>query len=78
MMGSAAMNLSYASCGRVDGYFQKGIKCWDICAGVIIYREAGGYVTDYEGNESFDLYKGEIIAVPSKEFAKEVINTIKS
>lgn len=48
-LGSAALDLCYVACGRVDGYWEKELKPWDIMAGVLIAREAGGTVTDYTG-----------------------------
>ena len=44
--GSAALDLAWVAHGRFDGYWELGIKPWDICAGLILVREAGGYVTD--------------------------------
>lgn len=59
--GSAALDLAYVAAGRHDGYWEKGIKPWDIAAGELLVREAGGLVTDYKGGND-PLYKGEIIA----------------
>ena len=47
--GSAALDLAYVACGRLDGYFEAGIKPWDIAAGVLLVREAGGRVCDFRG-----------------------------
>ncbi len=47
--GSAALDLAYVACGRLDGYFEGGVKPWDIAAGVLLVREAGGKVCDYKG-----------------------------
>ncbi|MFP5374257.1 MAG: inositol monophosphatase family protein [Gammaproteobacteria bacterium] len=47
--GSAALDLAYVACGRVDGYFEAGVKPWDIAAGALLVREAGGRVTDFRG-----------------------------
>jgi len=59
--GSAALDLCRAACGQTDGYWEKGISPWDIAAGMVIVREAGGKVTDYSGGEDCFL-RGEIIA----------------
>ena len=48
-MGSAALDLAYVAAGRYDGYWETGLSPWDVAAGVIIVREAGGYVTEVEG-----------------------------
>ncbi len=47
--GSAALDLAYVACGRLDGYFEAGLKAWDIAAGVLLVREAGGRVCDFRG-----------------------------
>ncbi|WP_026100308.1 inositol monophosphatase family protein [Fortiea contorta] len=47
--GSAAMDLAYVACGRVDGYWERGLSPWDITAGIILLQEAGGKVSAYDG-----------------------------
>ena len=47
--GSAALDLAYVACGRVDGYFEAGVKPWDIAAGMLLVREAGGRVIAADG-----------------------------
>ncbi len=47
--GSAALDLAYVACGRLDGYFEAGVKPWDIAAGALLVREAGGRVCEYNG-----------------------------
>jgi myo-inositol-1(or 4)-monophosphatase len=47
--GSAALDLAYIACGRADGYFEAGLQPWDIAAGVLMVREAGGRICDYRG-----------------------------
>lgn len=48
-LGSAALDLAYVATGRLDGYWEKDLKRWDIMAGVLLVQEAGGTVTDYAG-----------------------------
>lgn len=48
-VGSAALDLAYVACGRADAYFEAGVKAWDIAAGVLLVREAGGKVCNYRG-----------------------------
>ena len=60
-LGSAALDLCYVATGRLDGYYERGIKAWDIAAGVLILREAGGKVSDYRGDD-LDLERGEAVA----------------
>jgi myo-inositol-1(or 4)-monophosphatase len=59
--GSAAIDLAYVAAGRFDGYWEKGIKSWDIAAGVVLVEEAGGLVTDYDQGP-FQLESGRILA----------------
>ena len=47
--GSAALDLAYVACGRADAYFEAGVKAWDIAAGLLLVREAGGKVCDFKG-----------------------------
>ncbi|MFH7031076.1 MAG: inositol monophosphatase family protein [Heteroscytonema crispum UTEX LB 1556] len=59
--GSASMDLAYVACGRVDGYWERGLSPWDMAAGVILLQEAGGKVTAYDGTP-FKLESGRILA----------------
>jgi len=47
--GSAALDLAYVACARLDAYFEAGVQAWDIAAGVLLVREAGGKVCDFKG-----------------------------
>ncbi|VVT06283.1 inositol monophosphatase family protein [Rhizobium sp. EC-SD404] len=59
--GSAALDLAYTAAGRFDAYWEKNIAAWDIAAGLLLVREAGGYVTDLEGgNRMFE--SGTVLA----------------
>jgi myo-inositol-1(or 4)-monophosphatase len=59
--GSAALNLCYLACGRFDGMWESHLNPWDVAAGALIVREAGGFVTDYAGGE-FRLDGRQILA----------------
>lgn len=59
--GAAAIDLAYVAAGRFDGYWERGLKPWDLAAGVVLVQEAGGLVTSYEGG-SFDMHSGRILA----------------
>lgn len=52
-LGSAALDACYVACGRLDGYWELSIHPWDIAAGALIVQEAGGKVTDLEGNPDY-------------------------
>lgn len=60
--GSAALDLAYVACGRADAYFEAGVKPWDIAAGILLVREAGGRVCDFHGRGDRLLDSGQIIA----------------
>ncbi len=60
-MGSAAIDLAYTACGRFDGFFEYGLKIWDVAAGALLVQEAGGGVADFEGGRNY-LLGGEILA----------------
>jgi len=59
--GSAALDLAYVACGRADGYFEAGVKPWDIAAGLLLVREAGGRSLNFRG-EGATVHDGQIIA----------------
>ena len=59
--GAASLDLAYVAAGRADGYWERGICAWDIAAGIVLVREAGGFVTDFQ-NRNRSLATGEIIA----------------
>jgi myo-inositol-1(or 4)-monophosphatase len=59
--GVAALDLCWLACGRFDAFFEEGLQPWDVCAGAVIVREAGGSLSDYRGGP-FDLLKPEIVA----------------
>ena len=60
-LGSAAADLAYVACGRFDGFYEYGLSPWDVAAGALIVKQAGGRVTDFKGQENFLMGK-EIIA----------------
>jgi myo-inositol-1(or 4)-monophosphatase len=59
--GSAALDLAFIAAGRFDGYWERGLSPWDMAAGILLVREAGGYVTDLQGKDTM-LTTGDIIA----------------
>ncbi|CAM3738202.1 inositol-1-monophosphatase [Rheinheimera salexigens] len=66
--GSAALDLAYVAAGRFDGFFEIGLKPWDIAAGELIVREAGGLVCDFVGGNN-QLRSGNIVAASPKVLA---------
>jgi len=65
--GSAALDLAYVACGRVDGYWEPGLAVWDIAAGSLLVREAGGLAADFQGQQNF-LRSGNIVAANQRIF----------
>ena len=61
--GSAALDLAYVAAGRFEGYWESGISPWDIAAGIILVKEAGGHVRDLEGGHDM-IARKSIIASP--------------
>jgi myo-inositol-1(or 4)-monophosphatase len=66
-LGSAATDLAYVACGRFEAFYEYGLHPWDIAAGVILIREAGGKISDFSGNE-INLPGDEIVAANSLVF----------
>jgi myo-inositol-1(or 4)-monophosphatase len=60
-MASAALDMCYVAAGRIDCYYERSVKPWDVAAGVLIVKEAGGFVTSIE-NEDNPVYSGSLIA----------------
>lgn len=59
--GAAALDLAWVAAGRFDGFWEHGLKPWDVAAGILIIREAGGFVTDLSGGDTM-LETGGIVA----------------
>ena len=59
--GSAALDLAYVAAGRYEGFWEFGLQPWDIAAGILLVREAGGYVTDINGGSDV-LKTGNVLA----------------
>jgi myo-inositol-1(or 4)-monophosphatase len=69
--GAAALDLAYVAAGRLDGFFEKKLKPWDIAAGSLLITEAGGIVGTFAGESDY-LYKGDVIAGNPKIFSQMV------
>jgi myo-inositol-1(or 4)-monophosphatase len=63
--GSAAIDLAYVACGRLDGYWERGLSPWDIAAGIVLVQEAGGQVTAYD-NSPLAITTGRLLATNGK------------
>jgi myo-inositol-1(or 4)-monophosphatase len=73
--GSAALNLAYVACGRLDGFWATQIHPWDVAAGVLLIREAGGMVTGRDGRE-FDLWHPHFVAAARAPLHRELLNVL--
>jgi len=73
--GSAALNQCYVACGRLDGFWELRLHAWDVAAGHLIVKEAGGKVTDFSGGK-FDIY-GEETLVSNGLIHREMISVLK-
>jgi myo-inositol-1(or 4)-monophosphatase len=60
-MGAAALDLAYVAAGRFDGFWEFGLSPWDVAAGLLLVREAGGYVSDLSGGQSM-MTSGDVLA----------------
>ncbi len=65
--GSAALDLAYVAAGRFDGFWEIGLKPWDMAAGILLIKEAGGMLADFKGGEDY-LNSGNIVAGAPKVF----------
>lgn len=66
-LGSAATDIAYVACGRYDGFYEYGLHPWDIAAGMLLVREAGGAISDFAGDPD-PLFAEHIICSNSKVF----------
>ena len=64
-LGSAAVDLAYAACGRFDGFYEYGLNSWDVAAGAFLVELAGGKVSDFSGGGNF-IFGKEIVAANGK------------
>lgn len=75
-MGSAALNLGYLAAGRLDAYWASSVKTWDVAAGVLLVRRAGGIVTALDGGP-FDLDRPAFIAAATPELHAQLLETLE-
>lgn len=72
--GSAALDLSFVACGRLDGFWERKLSAWDVAAGALIVEEAGGKVSNLEGGP-LDMMSGHILASNTK-IHQEVVDAL--
>jgi myo-inositol-1(or 4)-monophosphatase len=74
-LGSAALDLAYVAAGRMDGFWETGLSSWDIAAGILLVREAGGFVSDMDGAQDM-LDNGEVVA-GNELIQRALLKTVK-
>jgi len=67
--GSAALDLAWVAAARYDGFWEEELNIWDIAAGILLVREAGGFVTDYRGGDRA-LAEGQVLAANDQLHSK--------
>ena len=72
--GAAAIDLAYVACGRFDFFWEEGLKPWDVAAGIVILKEAGGKITDFSGGKDF-LF-GKTIVASNKVLHKDILKVL--
>jgi myo-inositol-1(or 4)-monophosphatase len=74
-LGSAALDIAYVACGRLDIYWERGLNSWDMAAGLLMVREAGGFVSDADGGGD-PLAKGSV-ACGNESLHRELLKLLK-
>ena len=75
-IGAASLDLAWTAAGRFDGFWERNLRAWDLAAGIVILREAGGYVTDAEGKDAM-LQTGSVVA-GNEAIQKHLLKLIKT
>ena len=74
-LGSASLDMAYVAAGRCDGFWQRNLNYWDIAAGIILVKEAGGFVTDFIGENEY--IQNKTILVTNSNINEEMIEVLK-
>ena len=74
-LGSASLDMAYVAAGRCDGFWQRNLKYWDIAAGIILVKEAGGFATDFQGENQY--MQNKTILVTNSKINEEMIEVLK-
>ena len=74
-LGSASLDMAYVAAGRCDGFWQRNLNYWDIAAGIILVKEAGGFVTDFYGENQY--IQNKTILVTNSKINQEMIEILK-
>lgn len=74
--GAAVLDLAYVACGRLDGFWEIRLKPWDVAAGILLVREAGGQVTDFAGREGLSLLSGQTIVASNRHIHEQMLSLV--
>lgn len=74
-MGAAALDMAFVGAGRLDAYWEDGVNAWDIAAGMIVLREAGGFVSDKNGGSK--MFDSKNVVVGNERIHKEMLRILK-
>ena len=74
-LGSASLDMAYVAAGRCDGFWQRNLNYWDIAAGIILIREAGGFVSDFNGNNEY--IRNKTVLATNSKINEEMIEILK-
>ena len=74
-LGSASLDMAYVAAGRCDGFWQRDLNYWDIAAGIILVKESGGFVTDFDGEDGY--LQSKTILVTNSKINNEMIEVLK-
>ena len=75
-LGSAALDLAWTATGRLDGFWERNLRPWDLAAGIVVLREAGGYVSDADGKDAM-LARGSVVA-GNEPIHRRLLKLVKS
>ncbi len=77
--GAAALDLAYVAAGRYEAFWERSLKPWDVAAGILIVKEAGGFVSDIDQNNKNPVETGNVLAANDKVFdpLAKVLKTVK-
>jgi len=74
-MGAAALDLAYVAAGRFDGFWEAGLKPWDMAAGILLIKEAGGVVSDFDNRDDY-LIKGNVVTGANQIIHQKLLNIV--
>jgi myo-inositol-1(or 4)-monophosphatase len=74
-LGSASLDLAYVAAGRMDGFWETGLSAWDVAAGILLIREAGGFISDFAGGQN--MLDGGSIVVGNEIIQRALLKTVR-